>query len=49
MLKHHSPAKSGHSIKKKKKKKKLCVTCALSACAKLWGVDTFTAKDRDFL
>jgi hypothetical protein len=49
MLKHHSPAKSGHSIKKKKKKKKLCVTCALSACAKLWGVDTFTAKDRDFI
>ena len=32
MLKHHSPAKSGHSIiKKKKKKKKLCETCALSA------------------
>ena len=49
MLKHHSPAKSGHSIIKKKKK--LCETCgcALSACAKLWGVDTFTAKDRDFL
>jgi hypothetical protein len=33
----------------KKKKKTLCETCALSACAKLWGVDTFTAKDRDFL
>ena len=49
MLKHHSPAKSGHSIIKKKKKKKLCETCALSACAKLWGVDTFTAKDCDFL
>ena len=48
MLKHHSPAKSGHSIIIKKKKK-LCETCALSACAKLWGVDTFTAKDRDFL
>ena len=31
MLKHHSPAKSGHSIIKKKKKK-LCETYALSAC-----------------
>ena len=30
MLKHHSPAKSGHSIIKKEKKK-LCETCALSA------------------
>ena len=50
MLKHHSPAKSGHSIiKKKKKKKKLCETCVLSAYAKLWGVYTFTAKDGDCL
>ena len=37
MLKHHSPAKSGHSIKKTKKKPKktknpLCGTCALSVC-----------------
>ena len=46
MLKHHIPAKSGHSIiKKKKKKKKLRGMCFVS----LWGVYTFTAKDGDCL
>ena len=57
MLKHHSPAKSGHSIKKKKQKKtkkkqnkkqktkNLRDMCFVS----LWGVYTFTAKDGDCL
>ena len=46
MLKHHSPAKSGHSIKKKQKNKKpLRDMCFVS----LWGVYTFTVKDGDCL
>ena len=43
MLKHHSPAKSGHSIIKKKKT--LRDMCFVS----LWGVYTFTAKEGDCL
>ena len=45
MLKHHSPAKSGHSIIKKKSTKN-CRTCALSVCD---ISHTFTAKDDDCL
>ena len=44
MLKHHSPAKSGHSIIKKQK------TTLRDMCfVSLWGVYTFTAKDGDCL
>ena len=46
MLKHHSPAKSGHSINKKQKNK----TTLRDMCfVSLWGVYTFTAKDGDCL